>query len=88
MKTIIKNGTIVTAEASFKADVLIDGEVISQIAEEITAVDAQIIDAAGKLVLPGGVDPHVHLHLKWLAPFLQMTITPAEKQLPSAVQRP
>jgi dihydropyrimidinase len=64
MKTIIKNGTIVTAEASFKADVLIDGEVISQIAEEIITGEAQIIDAAGKLVLPGGVDPHVHLHLE------------------------
>lgn len=64
MKTIIKNGTIVTAESSFKADLLIDGEVISKIAEGIFDEEAQVIDAAGKLVLPGGVDPHVHLHLE------------------------
>ena len=64
MKTIIKHGTIVTAETSYKADILIDGDLISQIAEEIYDEEAQVIDAEGKLVLPGGVDPHVHLHLE------------------------
>ena len=64
MKTIIKHGTIVTAETSYKADILIDGDVISQISEEIYDEEAQVIDAEGKLVLPGGVDPHVHLHLE------------------------
>lgn len=64
MKTIIKNGKLVTAEASFLSDILIEGEKISQIAESIDTDDANVIDAAGKLVLPGGVDPHVHLHLE------------------------
>ncbi|MFA5611865.1 MAG: amidohydrolase family protein, partial [Anaerolineaceae bacterium] len=66
MKTIIKNGTIVTDKASFKSDILIEGEVISQLAESISADDARVIDASGKLVLPGGIDPHVHLHLEMM----------------------
>ncbi|MDY0125101.1 MAG: amidohydrolase family protein, partial [Anaerolineaceae bacterium] len=64
MKTIIKNGTLVTAETSFQSDILIEDELIIQIAESIDVGDANVIDAAGKLVLPGGVDPHVHLHLE------------------------
>ena len=60
MKTLIKDGTIVTAEASFKADILIEGEVITQIGESLTLEEGRVIDAEGKLVLPGGVDPHVH----------------------------
>lgn len=64
MKTIIKNGTLVTAETSFQNDILIEDELIIQIAESIDVDDADVIDAAGKLVLPGGVDPHVHLHLE------------------------
>jgi len=64
MKTIIKNGTLVTAETSFQSEILIEDELIIQIAESIDVDDAEVIDAAGKLVLPGGVDPHVHLHLE------------------------
>lgn len=64
MKTTIKNGTLATAETSFKSDILIEDELIIQIAESIDVDDAEVIDAAGKLVLPGGVDPHVHLNLE------------------------
>ncbi len=64
MKTIIKNGTLVTAETSFQSDILIEDELIIQIAESIDVDDANVIDAAGKLVLPGGVDPHVNLNLE------------------------
>ena len=64
MKTLIKGGTIVTAEASFKADILIEDELITQIAESIEMYEGWVIDAEDKLVLPGGVDPHVHLHLQ------------------------
>lgn len=66
MKTIIKNGTLVTAETSFKADVLIEGETIQEIAESINFDDAKIIDASEKLVLPGGIDPHVHFELEMM----------------------
>lgn len=60
MKTIIKNGTIVTAENEYIADILIENEKIKAIAENIENDGAEIIDAAGKYVLPGGVDQHVH----------------------------
>jgi dihydropyrimidinase len=66
MRTIIKNGTVVTAEKSFKADILIEGETIAQIAPSIEAVDTKIIDASGLLVLPGGIDPHVHLDMEMM----------------------
>ncbi len=64
MKTLIKDGTIVTAEASYKADILVEGEVIIQIGESLKIDEGLVIDAKDKLVLPGGVDPHVHLHLE------------------------
>ncbi len=69
MKTIIKNGTLVTASDTFKADILIEGETIVQIGTSATLSadlepgSAKVVDAAGKLILPGGIDPHVHLDL-------------------------
>lgn len=63
MATLIKNGTLVTASQTFQADLLIEGETISKIGENLQHPHADIIDAAGKLILPGGVDPHVHLDL-------------------------
>ena len=63
MKTLIKNGTIVTAQTTRKADLLVEDEIIRRIDERIVDPDAAIVDATGLLVLPGGVDPHVHLDL-------------------------
>jgi dihydropyrimidinase len=63
MKKIIKNGTIVTAADTYKADLLIENEVISQIGANLTSDDAEVIDASGCLVFPGGVDPHTHLDM-------------------------
>jgi len=63
MKSIIKNGTLVTAEKTFKSDILIEDEEISRIAPDLEADSAQVIDASGKLIMPGGIDPHVHLDL-------------------------
>ena len=62
--TILKNGTIITASDTFKADILIENEKILAIGSQLKAADAEIIDAAGKLILPGGIDPHVHLALE------------------------
>ncbi len=62
-KTLIKNGTLITAEKMLKADILINDEVISRIEPHIDDPDAERIDAEGMLVMPGGVDPHVHLSL-------------------------
>lgn len=63
MKTLIKNGTLITASDTFKADILIEDEKISRIGLDLEADSAQIVDASGKLIMPGGIDPHVHLDL-------------------------
>lgn len=59
-KKLIKNGTIVTAVDEFVGDILIDGEKIIEIGENLEAEGAEVIDAKGFYVLPGGVDSHVH----------------------------
>lgn len=60
MKTLVKNGTIVTSTNEFAADILIEDEKISMIASHIDVEADTVIDAAGKYVLPGGVDNHSH----------------------------
>jgi len=62
--TIIKNGTIVTATDTTRADVGIDGGTISAIATQLPTENAtQILDAANHLVFPGGIDVHTHLDM-------------------------
>jgi dihydropyrimidinase len=63
MAKIIRNGTIVTAADTYQADVLIDNGIIQQIGLGLTSDGAEIVDAAGKYVFPGGVDPHTHLDM-------------------------
>src|SRR3954452_4491031 len=63
MKTLIKNGRVVTAVDDYKADILIDGESISMIGKQIDVEVEVVIDASGKLVFPGGIDPHTHMEL-------------------------
>jgi len=60
---LIKNGQIVTADNTLQADLLISGGVITRIEPDLTHPDAEVIDAAGSYVLPGGVDVHTHLNL-------------------------
>jgi dihydropyrimidinase len=61
--TLIKNGTLVTATETLEADILVEGEKISLIGKDLQHPSAEVIDAAGKIIMPGGVDPHVHLDL-------------------------
>jgi dihydropyrimidinase len=63
MKTLIKNGRVVTAVDDYKADVLIEDERISVIGNNLQMEADHTIDAAGKLVIPGGIDPHTHMEL-------------------------
>ncbi len=63
MTTLIKNGTLVTATKTYQADILIEGEKIARISPGLEVDSVHQIDASGKLLLPGGVDPHVHLDL-------------------------
>ncbi|MDT7541784.1 MAG: dihydropyrimidinase [Acidobacteriota bacterium] len=63
MRIIIKNGRVVTAVDDYRADVLIEGEVVSTIGARLDVEADRVIDAAGKLVIPGGIDPHTHMEL-------------------------
>lgn len=63
MSLLIQNGTLITASDTFQADILIEGEKIVAIGENLHAPNAERIDATGKLLLPGGVDPHTHFDL-------------------------
>src|SRR5215203_3693871 len=63
MKTIIKNGRIVTAVDDYTADILIEDETISIIGRSLEMEADVVIDAGGKLVIPGGIDPHTHMEL-------------------------
>jgi len=63
MALLIKHGTLITPAETYQADILVAGEPISQIGRDINVPGAEIVDAAGKLVLPGGVDVHTHLEL-------------------------
>jgi len=62
MDLLIKNGTVVTATDTYRADIRVSGEKIVQIGEALDAESTtRVIDATGKYVLPGGIDPHTHL---------------------------
>ncbi|MFC5652218.1 dihydropyrimidinase [Paenibacillus solisilvae] len=63
MAKIIKNGTIVTAADHYKADLLINDGIIQAIGMNLQAEAAEVIDAEGCFVFPGGVDPHTHLDM-------------------------
>jgi dihydropyrimidinase len=64
MALLIKNGDVVTAEDRFHADVLCEGERVTRIGRDLAAPPgAEVIDAAGKYVFPGFIDPHTHVYL-------------------------
>src|SRR6187401_2948826 len=63
MSVLIKGGRIVTAADDYVGDVFVDGERISLLDESLDVTADTVIDATGKLVLPGLVDPHTHLDM-------------------------
>src|SRR2546425_2488441 len=63
MRTLIKNGTVVTATDQYRGDVLIEDEKIAVIGTALDIQADKTIDAAGKYVLPGGIDVHTHLDM-------------------------
>jgi dihydropyrimidinase len=70
MTTLIRNGRIITANDDYVADVLIEGEVIKAIGNKLSAAPGvEIVDAAGKFVFPGCIDPHVHIYLPFMGTF-------------------
>jgi len=64
MTLLIRAGTLVTASDTYAADILVEGEQIIQIGMNLQPPpDAQIVDASGMLIFPGGVDVHTHFDL-------------------------
>lgn len=67
MSKVIKNGTVVTADLSYKADVLVDNGVIIEIGQNLSGDET--LDATGCYVMPGGIDPHVHLEMPFMGTY-------------------
>jgi dihydropyrimidinase len=63
MKTLIKNGRIITAVDDYKADILIENGIVSTIGARLDIEADTTIDAKHKFVIPGGIDPHTHMEL-------------------------
>jgi dihydropyrimidinase len=64
MSKVIKGGTIVTADRTYTADILIEGEVITEIGPDLSG--DTVIDATGCYIMPGGIDPHTHLEMPFM----------------------
>jgi len=74
MPLLIKNGEIVTADQRYVADIYCDNETITRIDKNIPAPKgAEVIDATGKYVFPGFIDPHVHIYLPFMGTFAKDT---------------
>ena len=73
MSLLIKNGRIITASEDYVADIFIEGEKISAIGRDLVhtqrLASQQTIDAKGKFIFPGGIDPHVHLDMPFMGTF-------------------
>lgn len=70
MALLIKNGNIVTAGEQYTADIYAEGEQITRIGKNLEAPpDATVIDATGKYVFPGFIDPHVHIYLPFMGTY-------------------
>ncbi len=73
MRTLIKNGTIVNADATTRADVLVDGEQIALIGADLDATADRTIDATDRWVIPGAIDVHTHMELPFGGTFAKDT---------------
>src|ERR1700693_376343 len=74
MALLIRNADIVTADSRNRGDIYVEGETIARIGRDLEAPPAaEVIDATGKLVFPGFIDPHVHIYLPFMATFAKDT---------------
>ena len=69
MSLLIKNGRIITAADDYVADIYIENEKIVTIGKNLTVTADKVIDAKNKLVIPGGIDPHVHLDMPFMGTY-------------------
>ena len=74
MGLLIRNGEIVTAVDQYQADIWCEDQTITAIGHQLDAPpDAEVIDASGKYVFPGFIDPHVHIYLPFMGTFAKDT---------------
>src|ERR1700692_2526465 len=74
MPLLIRNADIVTADSRYRADVSAQDETITRIGQNLDVPpDTEVIDASGKLLFPGFIDPHVHIYLPFMATFAKDT---------------
>jgi dihydropyrimidinase len=74
MSLLIKNGEIVNSDSRFRGDLYIEDETIKRIGSDLdTPAGTEVIDASGKLIFPGFIDPHVHIYLPFMATFAKDT---------------
>jgi dihydropyrimidinase len=74
MALLIRNGEIVTVGSRLHADIYVENDTITRIGKNLDVpTDAEMIDATGKLIFPGFVDPHVHIYLPFMATFAKDT---------------
>ena len=80
MALLIRNGEIVTADSRSRADIYCEGETITRIGAGLDApAGAQVVDATGKYVFPGFIDPHVHITLPFMGTFAKDTYETGSK---------
>ena len=74
MSLLIKNGEIITADSRYKADIFCENETISVIGKDLAPpLGSEVIDATGKYIFPGFIDPHVHIYLPFMGTFSKDT---------------
>ena len=74
MSLLIKNGEIITADSRYKADIFCEGETISVIGKDLAPpLGSEVIDATGKFIFPGFIDPHVHIYLPFMGTYSKDT---------------
>src|SRR6516165_3418640 len=80
MALLIKNGEIVTADSRYRADIVCEGETVARIGAGLPVpAGAEVIDAAGKFVFPGFIDPHVHIYLPFMGTYSKDTYETGSK---------
>ncbi len=78
MSLVIRNGEIVTSEDRYFADLYIENEVITAIGKNLEVpLGTEVVDASGKLIFPGFIDPHVHIYLPFMGTFAKDTYATA-----------
>ena len=69
MSLLIQNADIITADSRMTADIYCEGETVTRIGQNLDASADEVIDASGKLVFPGFIDPHVHIYLPFMSTY-------------------